>query len=292
MVLTAEQTSQFLEAGYVLLRDCFPRETADEWVERAYVRLGYDPHDPRTWKRSRVHMPATRYHTLKEFAPKAWAAACQLLGGESRVRPSRCIADAFIINFQDGARRAWQPPSPDTPGWHIDGDTFRHFLNSPEQGLVALLFWSDVEPRGGGTFLACDSVPHVARELTAHPEGLLLRDFDFPALAARCRAFVEPTARAGDIALLHPFLLHAASQNRSGRPRFLTNPPIALKRPMRFDRPDPRKLSLVEQAVLRGLGVERLSFLPSAAPERLIPARVHQQRRLSREQAARLRRAK
>lgn len=288
--LTPAQVRQFLAHGHVAVTGCFSRETAQAWTARTYARLGYDPDRRATWKRSRVHLPPTTRVRLQEFAPKAWGVACELLGGEARVRPTAAIDDGFIINFREGAGRPWQPPSAKTPGWHTDGDYFRHFLDSPEQGLVALILWSNVESRGGGTFLAADSVPAVARYLAAHPEGILPRDIDYAPLIAGCREFVEVTGEAGTIVFLHPFLLHAASQNHSPHPRFLTNPPIALKRPMIFSRRDAGEYSLVEQAVLQGLGVERLEFLPTARRQRIVPPRVHAQRRMRRQQAARIRR--
>jgi hypothetical protein len=36
----------------------------------------------------------------------------------------------------------------------VDGTFFRHFLDSPEQGLLVVPIFSDVEHRGGGTLLA------------------------------------------------------------------------------------------------------------------------------------------
>ena len=59
---------------------------------------------------------------------------------------------------------------------------------------------------------------------------------------------------------MHPFMLHATSQNVLRHGRMISNPPIALREPLRFDRDDPRDFSAVESAVLRGLGVERLPF--------------------------------
>jgi hypothetical protein len=70
--------------------------------------------------------------------------------------------------------------------------------------------------------------------------------------------------------LLHPFTLHATSQNVLGVARFITNPPLALREPMRFDPPQ----SLVERAILRGLGVDRLDFVPTAPRESVVPARL------------------
>jgi hypothetical protein len=259
-VITEEQAQQFLERGFIVLHDCFSRETAEEWISRAWRRLGYDPSDPNTWEKPRVQMPNANFVTLEELAPKAWGAAMDLAGGRDRLEDPCRIADGFIINFGIGKDRPWEDPSATSPGWHKDGDFFRHFLDSPEQGLLTLIYWTDVEHRGGGTFVACDSVGPVARYLAAHPEGTILREFNFGSLVTECKDFLETSARVGDIYLLHPFILHASSQNLSGKPRFLTNPPIHLKEPMNLNWENPEEFSLIERAVLRGLGVDRLDF--------------------------------
>ena len=119
--------------------------------------------------------------------------------------------------------------------------------------------------KGGGTFVAADSVPVVARFLAEHPEGVLPDDFDYAELIGQCHDFVEMTGEAGDVVLLHPYTLHATSQNVLGVSRIITNPPLALREPMNFNRPDPDDFSLVEQAVLRGLGVGRLDFVADRA---------------------------
>jgi hypothetical protein len=272
--LDADQVEYFLARGHVVIRSCFSPSVASEWVDEAWVRLGYDRADPGTWTESRVHMPSLRKVEVSEFAPGAYAAACQLLGGESRmVRPWRW-GDSFIANLGVGADRPWEPPSAGVPGWHKDGDFFRHFLDSPEQGLLVFVIWSDINPRGGGTFVAADSVPVVARYLAERPEGVLPDDFDFGSLARECSDFVEVTGRTGDVVLLHPYLLHASSQNVVGIPRFITNPPVALVDPMCFDRDDAADFSLIERSVLRGLGVDRYGFARTAPRERVVPERV------------------
>jgi hypothetical protein len=88
--------------------------------------------------------------------------------------------------------------------------------------------------------------------------------------------------------LMHPYMLHAVSQNHRGTARFITNPPIALKEPMDFDRPDPAEHSPVERAVLRALGVERLDFRPAAPREDVVPERVRRQERMREAEEARL----
>jgi hypothetical protein len=256
-------------------------------LDEAWIRLGYDPDDPGTWEQPRVHMPSLRHLEVRDFAPKVWGAACELLGGAERIEQPYTWGDGFIVNLGLGADREWEPPARRSTGWHKDGDFFRHFLDSPEQGLLTLVLWSDIEPRGGGTFVAADSVAPVARLLADAPEGILPDDFDYDDLISQCDDFVETTGRLGDVVLLHPFVLHAVSQNHRG-PRFITNPPIALREPMRFDRPDPADRSPVEQAVLRGLGVDRLDFRATGEREQVVPERVLRQRRMAEQEQARL----
>jgi hypothetical protein len=128
----------------------------------------------------------------------------------------------------------------------------------------------------------------VARFLADHPEGVLPGDFDYTGLIGQCRDFVEMTGRAGDVVLLHPYTLHATSQNVLGVARIITNPALALREPMNFNRTSPGDFSLVEQAVLRGLGVERLDFAPVAPREAVVPERVRREQARAAAEDARL----
>ena len=193
----------------------------------------------------------------------------------------------MIVNFHKGADKPWQPPAPEAGGWHKDGDFFRHFLDSPEQGLLTIVIWSDIAPRGGGTFVACDSVAPVARLLAAHPEGVSpagAPEASFGSLIHQCHEFAELTGCIGDVALIHPYLLHASSQNLSGKARFITNPPVMLREPMVFSRPESADFSPVERAVLRGLGVERLDFAPAASRERIVSEGARRKQKMMEEE--------
>ena len=261
---------------------------AADWREFAFKRLGYDPDDASTWEEPRVHLPHMNRVPIREIAPRAWDAICDLLGGEDRLADAHpSWGDGFVINFKHGADEAWQPPETRRQGWHKDGDFFRHFLDSPEQGLLTIVVWSDILPRSGGTFVACDSVRHVANFLYENPQGVLPAN-GFGQLSSKCTDFVEITGNAGDVVLLHPFILHTASHNPSGRARFITNPPVGLKEPMNFDRDDPGDFSPVERAVLAGLGKKRLNFRPAAPRERLVPQRVRDHKKVLEEQKKRL----
>jgi hypothetical protein len=286
--LTEEQVEEFLTRGFVVIKGAFSRAQAHEWAAQTFTRLGYDPNDKSTWEQSRIHMPTHQSREVKEFSPKAWGAICELCGGEERIQQPCRWGDGFIVNLgaDDHADR-WEPPSPNVSGWHKDGDFFRHFLDSPEQGLLTIVLWSDVLPKGGATFIAADSVPVVARFLLEHPEGVLPGGFDFKAMVGECTEFLEATGEAGDVYLIHPYVLHASSLNALRLPRLITNPPVHLKEPMNFDRPD-GDYSLVEEAILRGLGVERLPFVPTAERERVVPKRVQMQQQMLEAEKARL----
>ena len=287
-VLTDSQAQQFIDSGYVAVEDCFDSHLARDWIDFAYDRLGCSPADPSSWPEPRVHTPSMPEVDVREFAPHAFGAICDILGGEERVKLPLTWRDSFIINFNVGEGEPWEAPSPDVSGWHKDGDWFKHFLDSPEQGLLTVIIWQDIAPKSGGTFVATDSIAPIARYLLDHPEGLTPKEARFGGLIDRCSAFQELTGRTGDVVLIHPYTLHAASRNPSGIPRFITNPAVSLNEPMRFNREGADNHSLVEQAVLRALGVDSIDFRPSAPRERITPERVARQANMLEEQKARL----
>ena len=59
--------------------------------------------------------------------------------------------------------------------------------------------------------------------------------------------------------ILHPYMLHAASQNPSGRVRFMNNKVVSLKEPMKFNRPAGDYTTL-EASILHALGMDSPDF--------------------------------
>lgn len=281
-VLTDQQVQSFLDDGYLVVKDCLDPEFAKRWIDEGYRRLGYDPNDPSTFVKDIIWMDHHNEVPIRDISPKAWAALLDVVGGEDRLQDQILYlpqsghftyinsfnwSDSFIVNFHRGADEPWQAPGRHSKGWHKDGSYFRHFLDSPEQALLTIVCWTDMRHQGGATLLAPDSVRVIARYLYEHPEGVPPKDFDYPALLKQCTRFVELTADFGDFVLLHPFMLHASSNNVLRRPRFMTNPPILLKEPMNFNRAHPDEFSLLERATLHYLGLERLDFQPQGLRE-------------------------
>jgi len=272
-MLSKDQKQQFLEQGYLTVKGCLDPQLAREWTDLAYTRLGYDKEDPATWKEELVWMYPENRLPIQDISKKAWEAICEVVGGQDRVDDrvmkveghfaeidATTWPDAFIVNFNNGADAPWGPPSANMGRWHQDGAFFRHFLNSREQALLTVLYWSDVEHQGGGTCIAPDSVKHIARYLTDRPEGVPPSEMPFKDLIAQCSEFVEITGEVGDFVICHPFMLHSSSSNLSGKPRWMTNPPVVLKEPLDLNREDSSAFSLLERATLRALGVDRYDF--------------------------------
>jgi len=284
-VLTESDVEQFIERGYICFREAYPRKTAleaqdflwDRIIEK-YPEYGLKKSDPETWKPVLEKDANGTFPTihLREFYNEPIFKACETnrlagaiedLIGEGRwaLKHEPHNWGWWPINFAVGAARPWTVPS---AGWHWDGMGRKHFVHSPEQGLLVLPCFSDVASQGGGTLIATGSHKVVARYLTRFPEGqpnnVAINECasEHPWLAEltghvesngdRTRKFLETTideqgtelrvietiAEAGDVMLAHPFMFHAASQNHSGMPRFMCNRAAPLTAPMDLDRAD------------------------------------------------------
>ncbi|KAL4892643.1 hypothetical protein BDV59DRAFT_37852 [Aspergillus ambiguus] len=311
--LSEGQKQHWLEHGFIKIPKCFTREAAEQFTSSVWTRLGFCPNDKSTWTSERVNMPGHTVVSVKDFAPRAWEAICELVGGEERVTDwCKEWRDSWIVNL---GKPEYNPEDElefrTLDNWHNDGDWFTHFLDSGEQALLVIPLFSDIKSKGGGTVICTDGIGLVAKHLYDHPEGT------WPSLASRGspdlptpergklwkiwasdpqltreESFHEATGEVGDVYLLHPFMLHSASRNLLRDTRIITNPPVCLKEPFNYNRADGR-YSLVEQKTLRELGrPEGLPEWKIVAPrEMLTPARVQIQEDMRRKELERLRMA-
>jgi len=224
--------------------------------------IGVDERDRSTWLDGWHNLPVTTTYPIRDVAPLAAAALDELVGGLEACTFAD-IPDNLIVNFPEPQAAWWSPDEWEAPGagWHKDGDWFRHFLDSPEQGLLMIVFWRDVVARQGATYVVGDSVAPVARLLAEHPDGLSPTEVvaTLPQLVAECSDFRALTGRQGTIVLAHPFLVHSRSVNALDRLRIISNTSVMLRQPMVFDRDDGR-YTAVEQSILAALGLTRLDY--------------------------------
>ena len=104
-----------------------------------------------------------------------------------------------------------------------------HFLDSPEQALLVIPCWSDVESNGGATWICEEGPAKIGKYLYDHPEGVTPRmsarntnpdqalgglEYFINAInEAPDSSFHEMTGKKGDVILMHPLMLHSASKN-------------------------------------------------------------------------------
>jgi len=119
-----------------------------------------------------------------------------------------------------------------------------------------------------------------------------LKFYNDIAAAMPDEAFVEATGSVGDVYLLHPLMMHTASNNQLRQVRVITNPPVSVKEPFCFDRED-GGYSVVERKTLRAVGRERLvGWEVKGERQRIVPERVRVQEEMKRKEAERLERLK
>lgn len=280
--LTTEQIELFMDKGYVQIKGAFPRELALKAQSFLWGKLeektGILRSDPSTWREPMVNLRENyRNAAFDGCNTERFANAVEDLTGENRTIHRFVAGETdpdllpgwgwWPVNFSMGSGTPWTVP---TSGWHWDGIHFRHFVDSPEQGLLCLCLFSDIGPRGGGTLVVEGSHRPVARFLSRHPEGVELgegiREFfiehpyfsnltgrtsETMSTEERVASFmdrpysdgdgtqlrvVETTGEAGDVILCHPFLIHAASSNHSSSVRFMCNRTSPLKEKMALNR--------------------------------------------------------
>ncbi len=98
-VLTDAQAAHFVEKGYVKIEGCFEKAEIQDWLDLAYLRLGYERDDPSTWEEDRIHMPSMNRRAVADLAPKAWDGICDVMGGAERIQGEPSWGDGFIINL-------------------------------------------------------------------------------------------------------------------------------------------------------------------------------------------------
>ncbi|KAH7322573.1 hypothetical protein B0I35DRAFT_407040 [Stachybotrys elegans] len=292
--LTPEQVESFMKRGFLRLPGAIPLDKCDWWAKDVWHRLGMDPNDKSTWTVERSHMPRQNLIPAKDIAPVAWAAICELLGGEERIaQGGEMWTDAFIVNHgtDDVEGKTFGPRELDN--WHVDGDFFIHFLDSPEQSLLVIPCWSDVETNAGATWICDEGPKRVAQHMFNHPEGLspmmthrddklkkFQHDFYHNIIREASEdSFHEMTGNKGDVILMHPLMLHSASKNSKRAIRIITNPPVSLSEPFQFNRSNPEEYSLVELKTIQDVGgLEKFKdWKITGEREMFLPARVEQQ---------------
>lgn len=272
--LTDAEVRSFIEEGFLWLRGCFSPEGARSIVAGVFgprgslarcarrtasgvevlAYTGQSLSDCRVWGTPRADIETGFEVSIEDASPRLFRVVQKLTApGEALPLP---VGREWILNLDH------KPTVPDvdeldrrrrTAYWHIDTPGTRTTLVGRFDALTLLILWSDVEEHGGGTLFAPDSLDRMIEALASSAEGLDTRAERFGvSLIDRCTDLRAQVGKAGDVLVLHPFMLHASPENYRLRVRILENPTVHVRRELDYRRTNPAP-SPVEACVIRRL---------------------------------------
>lgn len=224
--LSQSEVQQFFDNGYAMLPGVVGREEAQCYARAVLDLLPRDLTIPDPWRVHSGRVKPYRYlpdgslddhMDTPELLPlcgnaRLYEVAAQLLGS----RQLRVFDLSVGITMRNQANEG----SPRSQGLHIDAsvpEEVDEFLLTPEELQVGgCLYLTDVEPDGGGIHIVPGGHKQVAEAAGKAPGGRHLHHNwkRLPDMAS-----VEVTGGAGDFAMLHHLMPHAASHNRRPRAR-------------------------------------------------------------------------
>ena len=220
-VLSDEEVKTFWDQGYVILKQAISREEAARYRDLILDMVPRDLRIPESWhvNAGRIkpyHEDGNHTYDSPELLPllcneRLYRAAVQLLGSE-RLRAGDGSLGITLRN--DGGPTLSQQVHLDAS---VPADIPNFLFSTEELQVGGCYYFTDVEPGGGGIHVIPGGHRLVEEKATLHPEGRQLyrqwkRIDDFPET-------VEVLGEAGDFALLHHLMPHAASNNRRPQPR-------------------------------------------------------------------------
>ena len=223
MIYLVGAVASFLKSGMVKVPDAVRFDSGglfSQWRDEVLADFADHPAGLAAAKPTQK----VRFH---EMAPELWSLCSALLGGDD------AVDESWFVN---GPVANIGPNPHQHLGWHIDGDCFIHQLKSPEQGLLLIVLWTDVDETNGPTLALLDSVGPVAQALQSSPTGCAQMDLPYDQIVKRCEAPTALTGKAGDVFAIHPLVVHTASPKLSPGIRLISNPVIRRKRPFDFSK--------------------------------------------------------
>lgn len=267
----------FAQRGYVRLRRAVDGDLVRRWRGATFERLRtaaatelmdsappsspeafatLDEDDPRTWAWRRATLKGTETVDLRDVAPAVWAALAELLGDRGLRRST--MTNYLILSFprpnERGKAAGWatrvasffRKPKPFGGGFHLDDPTRSMSLDGWRNAALLLVLYTDILPQGGGTVLLPESPPKVARCLAVGDANFVDGEGETQGIVDACAERLQITGEAGDVFLMHPFLLHGTAPNLGRHVRIVGNPMLEAGSTLNF-RPGTEARSPLEE---------------------------------------------
>ncbi|KIO77847.1 hypothetical protein TH53_06830 [Pedobacter lusitanus] len=251
-VLSEEDVDSFINKGYVIIRNAFSEQTAENLASKVWEMIPEDMNDRSTWTRPAAEIQRViKTDAANDLFTSRYVDAIDDLLGEGRWHTNKDSFGWIPLRFPGFSNPPWKSP---LTGWHVDGINFCHHLNSPEQGLAGMEMFSNIEKGGGGTALRIGSHKYIAQLLhRSGSAGISYQELKGIADQAEDFPVEEATGNAGDVLWMHPFLIHARSPNVSQTVRIAANRTISLYDDIYPLNSDIDSLSILEQSIRSAL---------------------------------------
>jgi hypothetical protein len=248
--LTESEINQFIENGYVVARNVFPGNLAEDILTFVKEEINHQNQDSPQDSLFLIHKKVYYSDKISKIFTPRYIEIINELCGQGKWEFDKGIGYWFI-SYPDSNKSIWQPVQ---NAWHIDSNTKQHILNS-KLGLLAFHLFTDILPGGGGTAVRIGSHKYSAHILEkTGVQGLHESDFSRQAVKATNHLpFTEITGQCGDVLFMHPLTVHARSSNILNRIRIVGHKFFHLFEPMNLNRQNFLEYSLVEVAIVKAL---------------------------------------
>jgi len=218
-VLTPEQVVFYQENGYIVLSGLVPDEISlrakailDKWVEG-------DPRNPKATSSEPIPRTSEEEDAVVAcYTDAILQAAAELVGDDISTFP-RPHKPYPLHSYP--TQEEWKPW-----GAHIDHAIKEHGHKTFPYAfrLASMLFFSDVEPHGGGTLVWPGSHLKTLALAKSNPEYYeLMYTLNNELDKANLGEYVELTPKRGDILFYHYLCGHSGSMNVQNVPRLAMN---------------------------------------------------------------------
>ncbi|MGH2354333.1 MAG: phytanoyl-CoA dioxygenase family protein [Chloroflexota bacterium] len=267
-VLSDQEIAQYHEQGYVLVKGVLSREEAEHYRRLILEMVPRDLTIPAHWHANAGRIKPMREDGKQSFETpellpllcneRLYAAAVQLLG-DHRLRAFDASLGITIRNDSGRDNILSQTPHLDCS---VPADApFRFTLEEVQVG--GCYYFTDVEPTGGGIHVMPGGHRWVEETVRAQGGGLSGRQLYNSWKKLEGVKTVEVTGEAGDFALLHHLMPHAASHNRTPTARVAqftrftrADHPHYPQKPAEPGRCSPEQLAVMTPLGRKLLGVE------------------------------------
>lgn len=252
-VLGSAERMAFEAEGYVRIRGAFSRDLALRMQKRMWqelrTELGIERDDRTSWRHPARDLRAAKFDFEQDqiCTARLSGAIDDLVGAERWTPPANW--GRVLTTFPDGTLDEWSVPR---ELWHWDYDLRGNVAGM--RFLFLFLFFSTVDPGGGGTLIVSGSHRLLERFFRAlQPRDQMRRDAKLRKLFLQSQPWlrllsgldvgsedrigyfmdhshdvdgipvrvVELTGAPGDVTICHPLLMHTVAPNRSDQPRFM-----------------------------------------------------------------------